>query len=114
MHELSIALSMIEEIEEQAEKHGGAVVETVYVRIGVLAGVDVQALRYAYKLACEGTSLANSRLEVEPVSLLVYCPQCATTHTPDVQHILCPHCLTPEQQILEGRELEVRALELAA
>lgn len=114
MHELSIALSMIEEIEDQVEKHGGAPVEAVYVRIGVLSGVDTQALRFAYELACEGTPLASSRLEIETVKLLLYCPQCATTHTPDPQHILCPRCVTPEQEILEGRELEVRALELAA
>ncbi|HEY4358530.1 MAG TPA: hydrogenase maturation nickel metallochaperone HypA [Acidobacteriaceae bacterium] len=113
MHELSIALSMIEEIEEQAEKHGG-VVEAVYVRIGVLSGIDAQALRFAYELACEGTPLAGSRLEIESVGLLVFCSGCARTHTPDPQHILCPRCLTPEQEILEGRELEVRALELTA
>lgn len=114
MHELSIALSMIEEIEEQSEKHGGSAVETVYVRIGVLSGIDVQALRFAYELACEGTALASSRLEIESVGLLVFCPQSSATHTPDVQHILCPRCITPEQEILEGRELEVRALELTA
>jgi hydrogenase nickel incorporation protein HypA/HybF len=114
MHELSIALSTIDEIEEQVEKHGGGVVEVVHVRIGVLSGVDPQALRFAYELACEGTTLAHSRLEIESVNLLVFCPACATTHRPDPQHIFCPNCLTPEQEILEGRELEVRALELAA
>jgi hydrogenase nickel incorporation protein HypA/HybF len=112
MHELSIALSMIEEIEEQQEKHGGATVETVFVRIGVLSGVDPQALRFAYELACEGTALAKSRLEIESVALVVHCPSCDSNHSPDPQHIVCPRCLTPEQKILEGRELEVRALEL--
>jgi hydrogenase nickel incorporation protein HypA/HybF len=114
MHELSIALSMIEQIEEVAEKHGGGIVEVVYVRIGALSGVDPQALRFAYEMASEGTSLASSRIEIEPVGLLVYCPQCNSTHKPDSQHIFCPRCVTPEQEILEGRELEVRALELAA
>jgi len=114
MHELSIALSTIDEIEEQLEKHGGGVVEVVHLRIGVLSGVDPQALRFAFELACEGTALAQSRLEIESVKLLVFCPVCATTHQPDPQHILCPNCITPEQEILEGRELEVRALELAA
>jgi hydrogenase nickel incorporation protein HypA/HybF len=113
MHELSIALSMIEQIEEETARHGGGMVETVYVRIGVLSGVDTQALRFAYELACDGTDLGTSRLEIESVPLLVYCPQCTTTHTPDPQHILCPRCLTPEQEILQGRELEVRALEIA-
>jgi hydrogenase nickel incorporation protein HypA/HybF len=113
VHELSIALSMIDEIEEQRDKHGGALVEVVHMRLGVLSGVDAQALRFAYEMACEGTSLASSRLEIAIVSLLVFCPQCKATHTPEVQNILCPRCLTPEQEILEGRELEVRALELA-
>ena len=114
MHELSIALSMIEQIEEEIEAHGGGTIETIFVRVGVLSGVDVQALRSAYELASEGTELANSRLEVESVPLLVYCPQCRSTHTPDPQQILCPRCLTPEQQIVHGRELEIRALEIAA
>jgi hydrogenase nickel incorporation protein HypA/HybF len=114
MHELSIALSMIDEIEEQTDKHGYAAVKAVHVRIGVLSGVDPQALRFAYELACEGTALENSRLEIESVPLLVVCPQCSVTHTPDLQHIVCPRCITPEQTIVAGRELELRALELAA
>jgi hydrogenase nickel incorporation protein HypA/HybF len=114
MHELSVALSMIEQIEEEAGKHGGGHVETVHLRIGVISGIDPQALRFAYELACEGTTLAGSRLQIESVNLLVYCPQCSSTHTPDSQHILCPRCLTPPQQIINGQELELRALELAA
>jgi hydrogenase nickel incorporation protein HypA/HybF len=114
MHELSIALSMIEQIEEEADKRGGGTVEAVFVRIGVLSGVDTQALRFAYELAREGTELATARLEIEAVPLLVHCPQCAATHAPDLQHIACPRCVTPAQEILQGKELEVRAFEIAA
>lgn len=113
MHELSIALSLLAEMEEQVEEHGGGSVEAIHVRIGVLSGVDPQALRFAYELASEGTLFAGSRLEIESVPLLVFCPQCASTHTANPQDICCPRCVTPEQEILEGRELEVRALELA-
>ncbi|MGB7191749.1 MAG: hydrogenase maturation nickel metallochaperone HypA [Acidobacteriaceae bacterium] len=114
MHELSIALAMIEQIEEEAAKRGGGRVEAVYVRIGVLSGVDTQALRFAYELAREATPLADSRLEIETVPLLAYCPGCASTHAPAPQHIACPRCLTPQQEILQGKELEVRAFEMAA
>jgi hydrogenase nickel incorporation protein HypA/HybF len=114
MHELSIALSMIEQIEFEAERHGGGSVETVYVRIGVLSGVDIQALSFAYEIARAGTSVAGSRLEIETVPLSVYCPQCRATHSPDAQQITCPHCLTTPQEILAGRELEIKALELSA
>lgn len=114
MHELSIALSMIEQIEEEVAKRGGGTVETVFVRVGVLSGVDAQALNFAYELAREGTELAGSRLEIEVVPLLVYCAQCASTHAPNPQQICCPRCLTPPQQVLEGKELEVRGFEIAA
>lgn len=112
MHELSIALSMIEQIEEETAKRGGSAVETVYVLVGVLSGVDIQALRFAYELACEGTGLAGSRLEIETIPLLVYCPQCSSTHAARPPNIACPRCVTPEQEILQGRELEVRAFEM--
>jgi hydrogenase nickel incorporation protein HypA/HybF len=113
MHELSIALSIIDEVEEQVQRHDGAAVEAIYLRIGSLSGVDVQALCFAWELASENTPFALSRLEIERVALLVHCPQCNITHTPSPQSITCPRCMTPEQEIIEGRELEVRALELA-
>lgn len=114
MHELSIALSMIDQIAEESEKRNGAAVHAVHLRIGVLAGIDPQALCFAYEMACEGTELAGSRLEIESVPLLVRCSQCGSTHAPDPQHVLCPQCVTPAQEILKGQELEVFALELAA
>jgi hydrogenase nickel incorporation protein HypA/HybF len=114
MHELSIALSIVEQLAEETEKHGGGTVEVVHLKIGVLAGVDGDALGFAFELACEGTPFAGSRLEIERIPLLVYCPVCATTHTPEVQAILCPRCITPAQEILQGRELEVTALEIVA
>ncbi|MES2390518.1 MAG: hydrogenase maturation nickel metallochaperone HypA [Acidobacteriota bacterium] len=113
MHELSIALSMIEQIAEEAGKHGGSKVDAVYVRIGVLSGVDTEALKFAFQIAAAGTPFADTRLEIEVVPLLVYCSQCASTHAPKGTEVLCPRCITPAQQILHGRELEVAALEIA-
>ncbi len=111
MHELSIALSMIEQIEEQSAKHPGTV-RSVQVKVGVLSGVDAEALRFAWELAREGTDLAATLLEIESVPLLVRCPACGNTHTPDIQSILCPRCITPEQDILAGRELMLVSLEI--
>lgn len=84
------------------------------MRIGVLSGVDTEALRFAFELAREGTPLAECRLEIESVPLLVYCPECASTHAPDPWNIACPDCIEPPQEILQGRELEIRAFEFAA
>lgn len=112
MHELSIALSMIDEITEQMERQNGGRVDIVHLRIGVLSGIDGEALRFAYEMAAEGTDLEGSQLRIESVPLLVHCPQCGEDHRPELHEVLCPRCITPAQEILEGRELEVRALEI--
>jgi hydrogenase nickel incorporation protein HypA/HybF len=112
VHELSIALSMIDEITEQMARRGGGRVEVVHLRIGVLSGIEGSALRFAYEMAAEGTELEGSRLEIESVALLVHCPACGEDHRPELHKVLCPRCVTPAQEIVEGRELEVRALEI--
>ncbi len=65
MHELSIAMSMIEVAEEEAAKHENRDVAAIYVRIGSLSGVVPDALNAAYELAREHTSLAECRLVIE-------------------------------------------------
>lgn len=65
MHELSIALSILEGAEEEAERHGGARVEAIYLRVGPLSGIVHEALLSAYQLACEQTPFENCRLVIE-------------------------------------------------
>ena len=115
MHELSIAISMIDQIVEESANRGGLDVEIVHMRLGVFAGVDKEALLFAYPLACEGTPLEGSRLLIETVPLLVYCPACKQERTPpSVYQICCPECFAPTPVILTGREMEVASLEVTA
>jgi len=115
MHELSIAVSMVERIIEEAESRGGLLVEAVHLKLGVLSGVDKDALAFSYEIACEGTFLVGSKLVIDVVPLLIYCETCALESSPaSIQEIACPHCHTPSRKIIHGRELEVAALEVAA
>jgi hydrogenase nickel incorporation protein HypA/HybF len=115
MHELSIAVSMVDRIVEESEHRGGLQVEAVHVRLGVLSGVDKDALAFSYEIACEGTCLAGSRLVIDTVPLVIFCDTCSAERMPaSIQQIACPSCNNPSQKILRGRELEVAALEIAA
>jgi hydrogenase nickel incorporation protein HypA/HybF len=65
MHELSIALNIVEMAEEQAATHGVAKVVAVHLRVGPLAGVAKEALRFSFGLACEGTVAEGSALLID-------------------------------------------------
>ncbi len=67
MHELSIAMSIVELAEEEAERRG-VQVEAVHLKLGALSGVVKDALLSCYEMACEGTPLAGSRLLIEESS----------------------------------------------
>ena len=76
MHELSIAMSMVEMAAEEATRRGGAQVCAIHLKLGPLSGVVREALLFSYDVACEGTPLEGSRLVIEDVPV-VFCPDCS-------------------------------------
>jgi hydrogenase nickel incorporation protein HypA/HybF len=114
MHELSIALSLLDLVEEEAARRGCRVA-AIHLRLGPLSGVVREALASAYELAREGTPMAETELVVEEVPVVVSCPSCAAERTPASPiELCCPDCGTPTPEILSGRELEVVALEIVS
>jgi hydrogenase nickel incorporation protein HypA/HybF len=113
MHELSIAMSIVELAEEEIEKRGGAHVNAVHLKLGLLSGVVKDALESSYGLACEGTALAGSRLMIEEVPIVAYCTKCeAPRPVSSAEWFVCPECRAPVSQVLQGKELQVVALEI--
>lgn len=113
MHELSIALSILDFAVEEAERQGGGTVAAIHLRLGPLSGVVPGALRSAYELARECSPLTTADLVIEEMPLVAYCPQCAGERTlASAQQLYCPDCGTPTPDVTGGRELEVVALEI--
>jgi hydrogenase nickel incorporation protein HypA/HybF len=64
MHELSVAVSLVEIATEEGQRLGGRVC-AVHVKIGQLAGVAKEALEFSFDIACQETPIAGSRLVIE-------------------------------------------------
>ena len=93
MHELSIAMSIIEGATEEARRHGAVKVSAVHLKLGPLSGVAKEALLFSYELACEGTALEGSHLVVEDVPAIVFCPSCEIERAiVSIQQMRCPVC----------------------
>jgi hydrogenase nickel incorporation protein HypA/HybF len=113
MHELSIALSLLDLVASEVERQGYAHVAAIHLKLGPLSGVVKQALVSAFELAREGSPLEEARLAIEETPILVHCPTCqATRSVISVQQLCCAECGTPTPQVVSGRELEVVALEI--
>ena len=113
MHELSIALSILDLAAEESERHGGARVVAVHLRLGPLSGVVKRTLLSAYDLARESSATAEAELVIEEVPVVVYCPACAAERSAvSIQQLCCRTCGTSTPRVVRGRELEVTALEI--
>ena len=113
MHELSIAMSILDLAEEELDKHGDVQVLEIHLKLGPLAGVVKESLLSAYELARAGTPFAAAELVIEDVPILVNCATCQTTRpVVSMQEIFCSHCGTPCPDIVSGRNLEVVAMEI--
>lgn len=118
MHELSIAVRLVDLAAERAAELGGAGpagirVDAVHVRLGALAGVAEEALRFSFEVACRGTPLDGARLVVERVPVAVSCAACGAERVlDDPFRFRCPVCGGPATGVVRGREIELTALEV--
>jgi hydrogenase nickel incorporation protein HypA/HybF len=113
MHELSVALGLIEGIQNSAARGGYDRVLAVHVRVGALSGIAPEALSFSWKLASAGTLADDSVLRIEPVPLVVFCDRCgAEREPPPASGLICPECASACPTIVRGRDLQLVAVEV--
>jgi hydrogenase nickel incorporation protein HypA/HybF len=113
MHELSIAISLVEAAEEELEKLGPVEVLAIHLELGCLAGVVRDSLEFSYEIACQNTPLAGSRLLIEELPVLIDCLVCKEPREiASLQDFHCAVCGSIGGKVVQGRELRVVALEV--
>jgi hydrogenase nickel incorporation protein HypA/HybF len=113
MHELSVALELIEIATDEVLRLGATGVSTVHVKAGPLAGIDADALRFSFEFASAGTLLDGARLSIEITPLTVWCEACETERL--VVSIACRRCRVCNAvapRVVRGEELELVGLEV--
>ena len=113
MHELSIAVSIVEALEEELARQPQGNATKATVRIGALSGVVHQALEFAWDVATEGSRLEGARLEIESVPAVAWCGKCASEQELKELLMRCPTCGQPTPELRSGQELEIVSMELA-
>ena len=113
MHELSIALRVVETLTEELAAERGDVV-AVRLRVGALSCVVPDALRLAWEAACQDTRLQGSVLEIEEVAVRLWCDACGREQAiRGAFRMQCPACGKAASRVIAGRELEILSVEIS-
>lgn len=109
MHEMSIAMAVVGQVEEAAAVAGASGVSLVRLQVGELSGVVPDALAFCFELACAGTVLEGAELATEPVAARAHCASCTQEWAVGMPPSLsCPGCGSAAHvELLSGRELQI-------
>ena len=115
VHELGIMESAIEVVQRYAAEKHARRVERIVLRIGTLAGVDRDSLRFAFDVVSKGTAAEGATLDIEPVPAAVYCAGCKREFAGEDRGFIftCPTCGDLCGEIRRGREIELSHLEFS-
>jgi hydrogenase nickel incorporation protein HypA/HybF len=121
MHELSIALRIVEALDEELAEEadhldsGELAVSAVTIQVGALTGLVPEALQFAWDMSTDNSRLQGSKLNIEWIDAAGYCPECQSERTiTNLQSFRCPVCRTPIAQIVGGNEMEILTMEVQA
>jgi len=113
MHELSIAVDLVEMASAELARLGAPGATAVHLRVGRLSGVVKEALVFSFDVAVVGTPLDGARLHIADVPVTVWCETCAAERElEDLARRRCPVCESPTRRVVRGHELELVSLEI--
>jgi len=112
MHELSIALGIVKIAKKEVEKVDVKEVTKIELQIGTLSGVEITSLNYVWPSAVKDSVLENAEKNIEIIKAKGKCADCETEF--EMKNIFdsCPKCHSHLKNILKGKELRVKALEV--
>lgn len=112
MHELSVCLALIEQVEGIVREHGAARVTRIELDVGPLSGIEPELLRNAYPLAAAATAAADAELVILTSGIIVSCSQCGSESDAKPNRLLCGNCGDYRTNIVAGDEMILKSVEL--
>ena len=111
MHEMSIALNIVEIAEKEAKKAAVSEFAAIELEGGSLAGIEFSALDFVWESAVKDSVLEKAKKRVKKIQAIARCRDCTIEFPIDFVHDPCPNCESFEKEIVRGKELRVKSLE---
>lgn len=110
MHELSVAMNIIEIVEEHARKENVTSVHEIEIEVGHISGVIPETLEFSLEIAVKGTMLENAKRIITSIPAKAKCLDCAHEFPVDDIYTMCPACNSFKFEFVTGRELRVMSI----
>jgi len=107
---MSIALSIIDIVKEQAAKAKSKIIKEVELEIGTLAGIEFEALEFAMQAVTRNTMLDNSEIIIKKIEAESQCLDCNKKFEAFNLFNTCPKCKSYNTKLVSGKELRLKSI----
>ncbi len=111
MHEMALAESVLQIVEDAARREGLRRVRAVRLEIGQLSSVEPEAMRFCFDAAARDSVAAGARLEIATTAGAAWCYACSEPVALAELGAPCPHCGGYRLRLTEGTGMRVMELE---
>jgi hydrogenase nickel incorporation protein HypA/HybF len=113
MHELSIAMGIVDIAEKETSKVKANKVDLIELEIGTLSGIELDSLNFVWSSAVKDTVLENAIKKINIIRGEAKCSDCNTRFKLNNIYDACPNCKSYLKVITKGKELIVKSLEVS-
>lgn len=114
MHELSVCIALVDQVERVAKGRAAAEVARIVVKLGPLSGIEPQLLLRSYPIAAKGSVAENADLKIDRTEVVVHCTQCDCESMVAPNRLLCGECGDFRTRIISGDEMILQSVEFRA
>jgi len=112
MHEMGIANSILEAVQKEMRRYTDSRPLKVGVRIGELAAIDPESLRFCFEALSRETDLEGVELEITVCPRRHRCQECGHEYVVRDYNFVCPQCRGTWSECIAGDELALGYLEV--
>ncbi|NOZ45686.1 MAG: hydrogenase maturation nickel metallochaperone HypA [Chlorobi bacterium] len=110
MHEMSIAMNIIDIAIEQAKKEKADRIVEVELEIGTLAGIEFESLNFAMEISVKNTMLEKSAIHINKIQAIAECIDCGKRFKTENLFNNCQKCKSYNTKLIKGKELKVKSI----
>jgi hydrogenase nickel incorporation protein HypA/HybF len=110
MHELSIAIDIVQIVKDTAKNAGADSVAAIDLEIGELSGIEIEALKMAMHVTLKDTVAEDAELNIRLMKGEAHCIDCGRNSPASDLFSLCPACGSFRMDIVKGKEMSITSI----
>lgn len=112
MHELSLAMSVKDIVEEAAAQNKSVKVNAVTIAVGEFSAVSIDSLEFAMEVVKKGTCFENAEIKIKSIKTVFECEECKAESVMEDFVFKCSACGSGSVRIIAGDRMYVESIDI--